>query len=313
VRLGALVLVARRVSIQDPFICEPFLTSTAINKDDWCGNYQASAPATSVTYDEAGLDPIIVASDKTIIGSGSAGVIKGKGLRIVGGKNIILQNIHITELNPQYVWGGDAITLEGSDLVWIDHVTTSLIGRQHIVLGEVASGRVTISNNEIDGTSDWSATCDGHQYWALYFTGSQDSITFKGNYIHGTSGRAPKVAGNTVLHAVNNYWEDNTGHAFEISAGAQILAEGNAFSSVKAPIEDASAGGSLFTIQDSTAAASCQQFIGRACEVNTLSSSGEFVGTSDTSFMANFNGQKVASAEAASGATIKAGAGFGKL
>jgi pectin lyase len=188
-----------------------------------------------------------------------------------------------------------------------------LIGRQHVVLGEVASGRVTISNNEIDGTSDWSATCDGHQYWALYSTGSQDSITFKGNYIHGTSGRAPKVAGNTVLHAVNNYWEDNTGHAFEISAGAQILAEGNAFSSVKAPIEDASAGGSLFTIQDSTAAATCQQFLGRACEVNTLSSSGDFIGTSDTSFMANFNGQKVASAEAASGATIKAGAGFGKI
>jgi pectin lyase len=40
----------------------------------------------------------------------------------VGGSNIILQNIHITELNPQYVWGGDAITLEGSDMVWIDHV-----------------------------------------------------------------------------------------------------------------------------------------------------------------------------------------------
>jgi hypothetical protein len=29
--------------------------------------------------------------------------------------------------------------------------------------------------------------------------------------------------------------------------------------------------------------------------------------------MANFNGQKVASAEVASGATIKASAGFGKL
>jgi pectin lyase len=188
-----------------------------------------------------------------------------------------------------------------------------LIGRQHIVLGETASGRVTISNSEIDGTSDWSATCDNHHYWALYFTGSQDSITFKGNYIHGTSGRAPKVAGNTVLHAVNNYWEDNSGHAFEISAGAQILAEGNEFSSVKAPIEDASAGGSLFAIQDSTTAASCEQYLGRACEVNTFSSSGELVGTSDTSFMANFNGQKVASAEAASGATIKASAGVGKI
>lgn len=188
-----------------------------------------------------------------------------------------------------------------------------MIGRQHIVLGETASGRVTISNNEIDGASDWSATCDNHHYWALYFTGSQDSITFKGNYIHGTSGRAPKVAGNTVLHAVNNYWEDNSGHAFEISAGAQILAEGNSFSSVVAPIEDASAGGSLFAVADSTAAASCSSFLGRACEVNVLASSGEFTGTSDTSFMANFDGQTVAAADAASGEAIKASAGIGKL
>jgi pectin lyase len=34
--------------------------------------------------------------------------------------NIIIQNIKITELNPHYVWGGDAITLAGTDMVWID-------------------------------------------------------------------------------------------------------------------------------------------------------------------------------------------------
>jgi len=120
--MGNWCWLPNRYVVPNFYILILILTSTAINKDDWCGNYQPDAPATSVTYDEAGLDPIIVASDKTLIGSGSAGVIKGKGLRIVGGSNIILQNIHITELNPQYVWGGDAITLEGSDMVWIDHV-----------------------------------------------------------------------------------------------------------------------------------------------------------------------------------------------
>jgi pectin lyase len=127
---GALAPAARQVNSKSTAATsEHILTRTAINKDNWCGNYQPDAPATSVTYDEAGLDPIIVASDKTIIGSGSAGVIKGKGLRIVGGSNIILQNIHITELNPQYVWGGDAITLEGSDMVWIDHVKVREVSR----------------------------------------------------------------------------------------------------------------------------------------------------------------------------------------
>lgn len=190
--------------------CAPWGTDSAcqlaINKNNWCNNYQASAPTVSVTYDKAGLKPINVASDKTIIGVGTSGVIKGKGLRMANGvQNVIIQNIRITELNPQYVWGGDAITLAGTDLIWIDHVTTDLIGRQHIVLGEKASGRVTISNSNIDGESTHSATCDGYHYWNLYFTGANDQITFKNNYVHHFSGRAPKINGNTVVHAVNNY------------------------------------------------------------------------------------------------------------
>jgi pectin lyase len=40
----------------------------------------------------AGVLGITVNSDKTLIGSGSSGVIKGKGLRIVSGaSNIIIQ------------------------------------------------------------------------------------------------------------------------------------------------------------------------------------------------------------------------------
>lgn len=53
-------------------------------------------------------------------------MIRGKGLRIANGsQNVIIQNIHITELNPQYIWGGDAITLDGADLIWVDHVKVS--------------------------------------------------------------------------------------------------------------------------------------------------------------------------------------------
>jgi pectin lyase len=33
--------------------------------------------------------------------------------------------VAITDLNPKYVWGGDAITLNNADMVWIDHVTVS--------------------------------------------------------------------------------------------------------------------------------------------------------------------------------------------
>lgn len=42
-----------------------------------------------------------LASNKSIVGVGSTGVIRGKGLRLVNGvSNVIIQNLHITELNP---------------------------------------------------------------------------------------------------------------------------------------------------------------------------------------------------------------------
>jgi pectin lyase len=106
---------------------------TAIDQDKWCENYQPDAPSiSSITYDAAGTLGITVGSDKTIVGDGSKGIIKGKGLRIVNGaQNVILQNIQISDINPEYVWGGDAITLDGTDNVWIDHVTVSLFDFYH--------------------------------------------------------------------------------------------------------------------------------------------------------------------------------------
>jgi pectin lyase len=36
------------------------------------------------------------------------------------------RNIAITDINEKYVWGGDALTINNADMVWIDHVTVSL-------------------------------------------------------------------------------------------------------------------------------------------------------------------------------------------
>ncbi|KAH7260690.1 pectin lyase fold/virulence factor [Fusarium redolens] len=298
--------------------CAPYGTASAcqlaINKDDWCTNYQPNAPKVSVKYDKAALNPILVGSNKSLVGSGSKGIIKGKGLYIAKGvKNVIIQNIHITNLNPQYVWGGDAIALDNTDLVWIDHVTTSLIGRQHIVLGNNASNRVTISNHKLDGATSWSATCNGYHYWGLYFTGSADTVTFKNNYIYKTSGRAPKVGGNTLLHAVNNYWYDNAGHAFEIGAGGQVVAEGNIFQNVATPLEASSFAGKLFSSPSTSANAVCSSYLGHVCQVNGFGSSGTLSG-SDTDFLTNFKGKNVASAAAYSSITgLSSSAGFGTI
>ncbi|GLI74370.1 hypothetical protein PoHVEF18_002607 [Penicillium ochrochloron] len=298
--------------------CAPWGTASAcqvaIDQNSWCKNYESSAPSVSVSYDNAGTLGITVASDKTILGSGSAGIIKGKGLRIVSGaSNVIIQNIAITDINPKYVWGGDAITIDNSDMVWIDHVTTARIGRQHIVLGTSASKRVTISNSYINGASDYSATCDGYHYWGIYLDGSNDYVTMKGNYIYHTSGRAPKVQGSTLLHAVNNYWYDNSGHAFEIGSGGYVLAEGNVFQNIDTVVESPISG-QLFTSPSTSANTACSNYLGRVCQINGFGSSGTF-SQSDTGFFSKFSGQNIASATAYTSvvSSVNSNAGQGKL
>jgi pectin lyase len=163
-----------------------------------------------------------------------------------GASNIIIQNIHITNLNRQYIWGGDAITLASSDKIWIDHCKFSLIGRQMIVSGYEPAGRVTVSNCEFDGRSSWSATCNGHHYWTMFFTGKCDWITLQSNYIHHTSAQGPKVGGdvasNAVMHTVNNFWQNIAGIAVEDGIGGNVLLEGNYFENVNYPRKTLKAG-----------------------------------------------------------------------
>lgn len=162
------------------------------NSQLWICDTRDNRSWESCVYHNAPRNPIDVASHKPIVGVGSKGVIRGKGLSLRrGASNVIIQNIHITvslqlwsfsglsldtrrgssfmdfatdeflqELNPQFVWGGDAITLGGTDKAWIDHCKLSLVVRQMIVSGWGAAGHVAISNNEFDGRTSWSAGCN---------------------------------------------------------------------------------------------------------------------------------------------------------
>ncbi|KAJ3169353.1 hypothetical protein HDU87_000674 [Geranomyces variabilis] len=215
----------------------------AINAVNWC---LPSYPKVPVTYDTAGTRGMPVAANKTIRGIGAAAVIRGKGLWL-NSPNVIVQNVHITDINEQYIWGGDALYFnDKSTNIWIDHVKISHIGRQFLALDAgVVPRHVTISNSEFDGRSAFSASCNGAHYWTALFLGTADSITFHGNWLHDISGRGPKIGGGpttttttskTKLHAVNNLWSDVPGHAFDTHDGATVLIEGNFFKNVDTPI-----------------------------------------------------------------------------
>ncbi|KAH6699663.1 pectin lyase, partial [Verticillium dahliae] len=203
-----------------------------------CGGSDNVA-VSSIKYDKAGLEPLIVGSNKSIIGSG-AGVLNGKGLQIKkNAKNVIIQGFEIRNLNPGIVWGGDAIDLKGgNDGVWIDHMKISLVGRMFIVTHYDGS-RVTVSNSEFDGQTTTSASCNGDHYWTMMFYGKGDRVTLDRNYYHDVSGRAPKLGqdGTTgTFQATNNYFKNMQGHAFDIYSGATALIEGNVFRDRQEPL-----------------------------------------------------------------------------
>ncbi|KAF4307318.1 putative pectin lyase a precursor protein [Botryosphaeria dothidea] len=288
----------------------------ALDGPNWCS---ASYPTVSVTYDVAATNPIDVKSNKSVVGVGDQGVIRGKGFRFVNDvSNIIFQNVHVTELNPQYIWGGDAFQMSGCDLIWLDHVKISLIGRQFLVTGYETAGRVTISNSELDGQTSWSASCNDEHYWTMLFLGENDQITLANNYVHDTSGRSPKVGDKSTIHAVNNYFQTNKGHNFDIEEGAQILFEGNVFEDCKAPMTEAALAvtSGLFNTPTSSDASKCSSALGRDCQVNSLSNSGDFGSFTDTAVVdavgaADSIWEAMAADEVA--AYVKANAGIGKL
>ncbi|OBR12956.1 Pectin lyase [Colletotrichum higginsianum IMI 349063] len=265
------------------------------------------------TWFKAARTPIDVGSNKTILGVGSKGAIKGKGLRMKG-SNVIIQNIEIKDLNHKYVWGGDALSFAGADLVWVDHVTTTRPGRQHYVFGFEPSKRITLSNNFINGNSTYSTGCNGYHYWTFEMVGEDDQITMKNNYIYKTAGRGPALSGATLLHAVNNVWSDTNGHAIEGGeATARGIFEGNAFINVKQLVSDYK--GRLFSSPDATTNAQCKSALDRACEINVFEDTTDDFKYTDTTFFGDFKGLGIASAAAASKikTSVPANAGAGKL
>ncbi|KAG1693279.1 hypothetical protein DVH05_023744 [Phytophthora capsici] len=236
----------------------------------------------TVTYDNAPLKRMNVKSNKTIRGIGKSGVIAGKGLTLVG-DNIIVQNVHITELNRHLVWGGDAIYMQGLDHgkttmknIWLDHIKISKVGRQFLTTNLASTDSMTISNSDFDGNTDYSASCDGHHYWSFIFYGVT-KFSMLNNYVHGTSGRSPKIGGeaeaHVVAHVANNYWGNNSGHSFEIGANAWVLAEDNYFSNTRMPLFNKTNDGALYAADSQD---ECAKYLGRACKANVLVDSGIF-------------------------------------
>ncbi|KAF4041874.1 putative pectin lyase F-2 (PLF-2) [CHAIN 0] [Phytophthora infestans] len=255
--------------------CRPKNNLDCIDKKNGYQGQDAIQPSFSkcdgatvnVTYDKAAIIPLIIGSNKTLVGEGTKGVLNGKGIMVTG-SNVIVRNIHITNLNSH------AVTLSPSEEM------VSSVGHQMVVINFSGATGVTISNSDFDGTTKYSSSCDGRHCWGFLILGKQTEMGLLGNYMHKMSGRFPKIGGHdgevSVLHAANNFFYDGTGHAFDVATGEFVLAEGSYFDSVSTPNQP-DPKGSIFI---PSAAGDCQASIGRPCQPNVLTKSGTFVSNS---------------------------------
>ncbi|KAI1871924.1 hypothetical protein JX265_005910 [Neoarthrinium moseri] len=181
------------------------------------------------------------------------GALNGKGLSLKrGASNVIIQGIEFTNINPEYVWGGDALDMQENNYgVWVDHCKFSLIGRMFVV-SHYDGSRITLPNNEFDRVTITSATCNGNHYWTKMFIADGGQVTVDKNYFDDVSGRAPKLGQDGVtgtFQATNNYVANMEGYAFDAYNEASILVEGNMFDAVDTPItEEAASVGTFYNI-----------------------------------------------------------------
>jgi pectin lyase len=252
---------------------KPELLALLLPNDTHCS--ERNLPTYEITYDKAGVGSMLVGSNKTLIGVGSAGVIKGKGLLLVSGvSNIIIRNLTFSDINSGIIFAGDAIKLGNTDRVWIDHNRFVRIARQMLVTGwqDKGASNVTVSWNEFDGRSEYPARCDGKHYWNMLLNGKNDSITFFSNWIHDFSGRGPDIHGaNQIVHFVNNYFQGGSWYAIDPGATASALLEGNYFQNVVQPILNNPSHGLVFAPvgpMSSATVSQCNAALGRQCEPN---------------------------------------------
>ncbi|MFD6757634.1 pectinesterase family protein [Streptomyces roseolus] len=197
---------------------------------------------------------IRVASDKTIIGSGTSGHIVGGGFFLGQGvHNVIIRNLTIRD-SYQGVWNDkehdfDAIQMDGAHHVWIDHND----------LRHTADGLIDVRKDSTYVTVSWNRLNHANKAFGIGWTENLvTDITVHHNWIRETEQRNPSTDNAAHAHLYNNYLEDVAGTAITSAYGnyargrTRMVLENSYFQGVRNPvIKDATAAlvqrGNLFS------------------------------------------------------------------
>ncbi|KAJ5943111.1 hypothetical protein N7516_003279 [Penicillium verrucosum] len=173
-------------------------------------------------------DQVRVGSNTSIVGKDSKAILSGFGLLVKEEKNVIIRNLGVQKVLAD---NGDAIGVQKSTNVWIDHCDVSsdtehdkdyydgLIDLTH------AADFVTVSNTYIH--DHWKASLIGHSD----SNGDEDTgflhVTQNNNYWHNINSRGPSFRFGTG-HIYNSFYEE-VSDGINTRQGAQLLVESNTF------------------------------------------------------------------------------------
>ena len=193
--------------------------------------------AAAITMDPKGKE-IKVASNKTIIGSGTSGHIVGGGFFLGQGiHNVIIRNLTIRDAYMG-TWNDkehdyDGIQMDGAHHVWIDHNDI-----RHMADGLIDSRKdttyLTVSYNKLSN--------ENKAFGIGWTDNTTADITIHHNWIHETEQRNPSTDNVAHAHLYNNFLQDDAGTDITSSYGnyargkTNMLLENSYFQGMNNPV-----------------------------------------------------------------------------
>lgn len=171
-------------------------------------------------------------SNITIYGTNSFKMDK-VGFFLNEAQNIIIRNIYIVQ--PKADNGADAISMQESKNVWVDHCTFESVNQEK----DYEDGSCDITHATSGVTVSWchyiktqKSSLVGHSNSATEDVAI--TATFHHNFFDGSSSRHPRVRFGKV-HVYNNFYNGCTTYGVGSAYGAMVLMEHNSFDNVRLP------------------------------------------------------------------------------
>ena len=162
-------------------------------------------------------------------------VMENVGLFMVRASNIIIRNIYIKQ--PKADNGADAISMQKSNNIWVDHCTFESMNATK----DYEDGSCDITHGTYNVTVSWCHFIKTQKSCLVGHSNSETGdvqirATFHHNFFDLSSSRHPRVRFGKV-HVYNNYFNEVSTYGVGSAYGALVLVEDNHFDGVKLPTD----------------------------------------------------------------------------